>query len=304
MLAGGTGSVKLVRGFASFSKDLAVIVNVGDNIWLHGLYICPDIDTITYGLAGILDEDRGWGIKGDSFECLAHLKRLGATSWFRLGDRDLATHLVRTRMLRQGKTLSEVTDFARNRYSISASIIPATDDEVKTLVSTNEGEMHLQEFWVRYKGKPRVSGIRFDGSNSAAPARSAINAIRRSDLILVAPANPVSSIGPTVTLRALRKELARKRDRVVAVSPLIGEKAISGPAVKYMRALGLDISPIGVSRYYRDFVSRLVISRRDHDLTPRIQSLGVNVYEADIMMKNRRDEVRLARCLINEFGNK
>lgn len=279
-------------------------MNVGDNIWLHGLYICPDIDTITYGLAGILDEDQGWGVRGDSFECLAQLQKLGAPSWFRLGDRDLATHLVRTVMIEQGKTLSQVTDFARNRYAISASIIPATDDEVKTVVTTGRGKIHLQEFWVRYRGRPRMSGIRFEGSDTAAPTRSAINAIKRSELIIVAPANPVSSIGPTVALRALRKELTKKRDKVVAVSPLIGQKAISGPAAKYMGALGLDISPLGVAQYYRDFVSRFIISTEDHSLASRIRDLGVDVFETDIMMKNRRDEVRLARRLISEFGTK
>ncbi len=304
VIAGGTGSVKLVRGIASLTKDPAVIVNVGDNIRLHGLYICPDIDTITYGLAGILDEEQGWGVKGDSFECLAQLQRLGAAPWFRLGDRDLGTHLVRTMMIKQGKTLSQVTDFARNRYAISASIIPATDDEVKTVITTSKGKMHLQEFWVRYRGRPRVSGIRFEGSDTAVPTRPAINAIKRSELIVVAPANPVSSIGPTVALRALRKELAKKRDKVVAVSPLIGQKAISGPAAKYMEALGLDISPLGVVQYYRDFMSRFVISEEDHSLAPRIRGLGVDVLETDIMMKNRRDEVRLARRLVSEFRNK
>jgi len=304
VIAGGTGSVKFVRGIASLTKDLAVIVNVGDNICLHGLYICPDIDTITYGLAGILDEDQGWGVRGDSFECLTQLRRLGASSWFRLGDRDLATHLVRTVMIKQGKTLSHVTDFARNRYGISASIIPATDHEVKTVITTSKGEMHLQEFWVRYRGRLRVSGIRFEGSDSSLPTRSAINAIKRSELIIVAPANPVSSIGPTVALRALRKELAKKRDNVVAVSPLIGQKAISGPAAKYMGALGLDISPLGVAQYYRDFVRHFVISADDHSLASRIRSLGIDVLETNIMMKNRRDEVRLARRLISEFGTK
>ncbi|MGI0048405.1 MAG: 2-phospho-L-lactate transferase CofD family protein, partial [Nitrososphaera sp.] len=154
VLAGGTGSVKLVRGLARSAKDMTVISNVGDNIWLYGLYVCPDIDTIIYGLAGLLDAKRGWGIRGDSFECLAQLKKLGAPAWFSLGDRDLATHLLRTSMIKGGKSLSEVTGWMRDRYSVAARVIPATDGEVTTRIMTGRGEMHLQEFWVKHRGTP------------------------------------------------------------------------------------------------------------------------------------------------------
>lgn len=301
VLAGGTGSVKLVRGLAASEKDMAVISNVGDNIWLYGLYVCPDIDTIIYGLAGLLDERRGWGVKGDSFECLAQLKNLGAPSWFGLGDRDLATHLVRTSMIKSGKSLSEVTDWMRSRYSVAARIIPATDDEMATKIMTGKGEMHLQEFWVRRRGKPRVTDVRYDGADRAVENRRAIDAIRQSEIVIVAPANPLSSIGPIVALAGLRKELARNRDKVVAVSPLVGEKAMSGPAVKYMKALGLEISPVGVAQRYRDFAGALVISRSDHRMTHRIEALGMRVYETNITMKSRQDEVRLGRHILSKI---
>lgn len=301
VLAGGTGSVKLVRGLAKSAKDMTVISNVGDNIWLYGLYVCPDIDTIIYGLAGLLDAKRGWGVRGDTFECLAQLKKLGAPAWFRLGDRDLAMHLLRTSMIKSGKSLSEVMGWMRDRYSVAVRVIPATDSEVTTRIMTGRGEMHLQEFWVRYRGTPKVTGIRYNGADKAVANRDAIDAIRQSDAIIIAPANPVSSIGPIVALVDLQRELAQNRDRVVAVSPLIGERAVSGPAVKYMKALGLESSAVGVAQYYRDFAGTFVISKGDHSLAPRIESLGMQVYETNITMKTRQDEVGLGRHILSKI---
>jgi LPPG:FO 2-phospho-L-lactate transferase len=299
ILAGGTGSVKLVRGLAALTKEMVVISNVGDNIWLHGLYVCPDIDTIVYGLAGLLDEKRGWGVRGDSFECLAQLEKLGAPAWFSLGDRDLAMHLTRTLMMSKGRSLSKVTDWIRRRYCIPAGIIPATDNDVTTKIITNEGKMHLQEYWVKHKGNPIVTGVRYDGAKNAKANLKAIEAIRKSKIVVVAPANPISSVGPIIALTEFQRELAKKRDNVVAVSPLIGESAVSGPAVKYMKALGLAISPAGVAEYYRDFVGSFVISASDHKLASKIESLGMRVYETNITMKNRQDEIRLGQYLID-----
>lgn len=300
VLAGGTGSVKLVRGLARSAKDMTVISNVGDNIWLYGLYVCPDIDTIIYGLANVLDQ-RGWGVRGDSFECLAQLKKLGEPVWFSLGDRDIATHVLRTDMIRAGKSLSEVTDWMRDRYSIAARVIPATDSEVTTRIMTGRGEMHLQEFWVRHRGAPKVTGVRYDGVEKAVPNRDAIDAIRLSDAVIIAPANPVSSIGPIVAIEGLRKELARNREKVIAVSPLIGEKAVSGPAVKYMNALGIESSPAGVAQYYRDFAGAFIISKGDYPMARRIEALGMQVYETNITMKSRQDEVRLGRHILSKI---
>ncbi|HEX6281971.1 MAG TPA: 2-phospho-L-lactate transferase [Nitrososphaera sp.] len=299
VLAGGTGSIKLVRGLAAIEKDIDVISNVGDNIWIHGLYICPDIDTIIYGLANLLDQKRGWGIKGDSFQCLAQLKRIGAPTWFGLGDRDLAIHLLRTNMMKNGKSLSEITNFFRNSYSVRAQLIPATDKEVTTNIATStRGDMHLQEFWVKHKGRPKVTGVRYDNANRARANPAAIDAIKRCQAVVIAPANPVSSIGPIVALADLRKELAQNRDKVIAISPLIGRKAVSGPAVKYMRAMGLEASSVGVAKYYRDFVSKFIISREDHSMKLQIEALDMQVYETNITMRARRDEIRLSRRLL------
>jgi LPPG:FO 2-phospho-L-lactate transferase len=299
VLAGGTGSVKLVRGLAALEKNMTVISNVGDNIWIYGLYVCPDIDTMIYGLANLLDKKRGWGIKDDSFQCLAQLKKIGVPTWFCLGDRDLSTHLLRTSMIKSGKSLSEITNFFIKRYSVTTKLIPVTDKEVTTRIVTDRmADMHLQEFWVKHKGRPKVTGVRYDNAGSARANPAAIDAINQSQAVVIAPANPVSSIGPIVALADLRKELVRNRYKVIAISPLIGGKAISGPAVKYMRALGLENSSLGVAKYYRDFVSKFIISKQDHGLALKIQALGMQVYETNTTMKVKRDEVRLGRHLL------
>jgi LPPG:FO 2-phospho-L-lactate transferase len=302
IVAGGTGSVKLVRGLAkSLREDLTVISNVGDNIWLYGLYICPDIDTIMYGLAGMLDEGRGWGISGDSFECLDQLKKLGAPVWFGLGDKDFATHLQRTSMIKSGKSLSEVTGWMRDHYSIAAKVIPATDSEVTTMITTDKGEMHLQEFWVKNGGNLKVTGIRYQGAGKAAANPDAIDAINQSDAVILAPANPVSSIGPTIAIGEIRRRLELERTKVIAVSPLVGDKAVSGPAVKYMRALEIESSPVGVAQYYRGLVGTLVISTEDHRLVSRIEAFDIKVCETNIIMKNKHDEVRLGTHILSKI---
>jgi len=300
VLAGGTGSIKLVRGLAAIKKeDIVVICNVGDNIWMHGLYVCPDIDTVTYGLANMLDQKRGWGIKGDSFQCLAQMKKIGAPTWFGLGDKDLAIHLLRTSMMKDGKSLSDITNFFRKYYSISAQLIPATDKEVTTIIVTStRGDMHLQEFWVKHKGRPTVTGVRYDNAGRATANTAAIEAIKQCRAVVIAPANPVSSIGPITALSDLRKELMQNRDKVIAISPLIGRKAVSGPAIKYMKALGLENSSVGVAKYYRDFVSKFIISMEDHSMKLQIEALDMQVYETNITMKARTDEVRLGRHIV------
>ena len=300
ILAGGTGSVKLIRGLASQTRELTVISNIGDNIWLHGLYVCPDIDTVIYGLADILDKSQGWGIRNDSFGFIRQMEMLGEQTWFRLGDRDLATHLLRTNMLKNGKNLSEITDWMRNKYAISTKIIPATDNPVETKIITDIGELHIQEFWVKFRGNPEVTDIVYAGAERSRVNPEAIHALKRSKVIIIAPANPVTSIGPILAIKGLRKELIIERKKIIAVSPLIGERAISGPAIKYMKALKMQNSPVGVAEYYSDFVSTFVISRTDRNLSAKISSFNIKVYETDIMMDDSKDEVRLATYLLKQ----
>lgn len=297
ILAGGTGSVKLVRGIARLQKP-TVIANVGDNIWLHGLYVCPDVDTVVYGLAGMLDEKRGWGVKNDTFSFLDQMKKAGRDAWFALGDRDLATHIMRTQMMKNGKTLTQATELIAKAYGADTKVLPASDDELETMILTGSGEMHLQEFWVKNVGRPAVRGVRYAGIRKARPTKQVLDAIKNTDRIIIAPGNPVSSIGPTLALAGVRKALARRRKDVVAVSPLIGRSAVSGPAVKYMSALGIASSPVGIAEFYKGVAGTIVIDSSDRGMAPAIRRLGMDVHETNITMRGKADEVRLGRYLL------
>jgi LPPG:FO 2-phospho-L-lactate transferase len=294
VLAGGTGSVKIIRGFASRQEEeLTVVSNVGDNIWLHGLYVCPDIDTVLYGLAGILSS-RGWGIEADSFSFLDQMEKLQQEVWFKLGDRDIATHLLRTAMIRQGRKLSEITDWMRKKYSVSPKIYPATDSELETIIITDRRPMHIQEFWVKYHGDPQVTDIRYNGAENATANPELTNSLKNSDLIVIAPGNPVSSINPILMVNEIREQLKKSRQKVVGVSPLIGERAISGPAIKFMKAMKLTDSAFGVANFYSDIVGNFVIDSRDSIISSKIESLDMNVFHTDIVMRDLIDEIRLS----------
>jgi len=194
ILSGGTGSVKLVRGVVSQEHDVNVVTNVGDNYWLYGMYICPDIDTIIYGLADLLDFDRGWGVKKDTFNFLRQMEVFGEETWFRIGDRDAAMHLIRTNMLKNGKNLSDITNWMCEKFAIGAKVIPVTDNTVETRITTEKGELHLQEFWVKYRGREKVEGIQYIGSDKARPNPEAVNAIHDADLVIIAPGNPLLAL--------------------------------------------------------------------------------------------------------------
>jgi LPPG:FO 2-phospho-L-lactate transferase len=294
VLAGGTGSVKIVRGFASeLGEDLTIVSNVGDNIWLHGLYICPDIDTVLYGLAGILSE-KGWGIKNDSFSFLDQMEKLQQDVWFKLGDRDIATHLLRTALIKQGRNLTEITDWMTKRFSVPEKIFPATDSQLETIIVTDQGPMHIQEFWVKHHGNPKVRDIRYNGAENSTANPNLLNSLKNSELIVIAPANPISSINPIMKVREIGEVLTRLRKKVIAVSPLIGERAISGPAVKYMKAMNLTDSPLGVAAFYSDMVGSFIIDSRDSTMSSKISCLDMNVFQTDIIMRDSRDEKRLS----------
>lgn len=300
VLAGGTGSVKLVRGLASQQKDVNVVCNVGDNYWLYGLYVCPDIDTVVYGLADLLDQDRGWGIKKDTFNFLRQMEVYGEETWFKIGDRDTATHLVRTNMLKNGKNLSDITKWMCEQFAISAKVIPVTDNSVETRIVTEKGEMHLQEYWVKYRGRDTVEGIQYIGAEKARPNPAAINAIHDAELVILAPGNPLTSIGPMLQIKGIRKELSKIKKKVIAVSPLIGDKAISGPAAKYMQAAGIESNAYGLAKMYSDVCSNLIIDSKDKTLAKKIQSLDMKVYETKIAMKTKQAEDSLASFILKQ----
>ena len=302
ILAGGSGSVKLVRGFASQRSDINVIVNVGDNYWLYGMYICPDIDTITYGLADLLDHDKGWGIKKDTFGFLRQMEIFGEETWFRIGDRDTATHLTRTNMLKNGKSLSHITKWICEKLSIEIKLIPVTDNAIETRIITKKGEMHLQEFWVKHRGMDPVEGIEYQGADKARPNPDAVNAIHDSSLIVIAPGNPLTSIGPMLAIKGIRKEMAKKKNKVVAVSPVIGNSAISGPTGKYMDAAGMEVSALGIAKMYAHVCSNLVIDTKDRMQTKEIEELNINVHDTKIRMTNKQSENALASFILKQYN--
>lgn len=301
ILAGGTGSVKLVRGLVSQESKVNVITNVGDNYWLYGLYMCPDIDTIIYGLADLLDQEKGWGIKKDSFNFLRQMEVFGEETWFGVGDRDAATHLIRTNMLKNGKNLSDITKWMCEKFAVTANIIPVTDGGVETRITTDKGDLHLQEYWVKHRGRDKIEGIQYIGADKARPNPEAVNAIQDADMVILAPGNPLTSIGPMLQIKGIRKELSKIKKKVVAVSPLIGNSAISGPAVKYMEAAGIEPNTYGLAKMYSDVCSNIVIDTKDKLLVKKIQSLDIKVYETKITMGNKISEDALANFILKQI---
>ena len=300
VLAGGTGSVKIVRGFVAQDSKVNVITNVGDNYWMYGLYVCPDIDTIVYGLADLLDQEKGWGIKKDTFNFLRQMEVFGEETWFRIGDRDAATNLLRTNMLKNGKNLSDITKWMCKKFAVTANVIPVTDNTIETRITTNKGELHLQEYWVKYRGMDKVEGIQYIGSDKARPNPEAINAIHDADIVILAPGNPLTSIGPMLQIKGIRKELSKIKRKVVAISPLIGDNAISGPAAKYMQAAGIESNAYGLAKMYSDVCSNIIVDTKDKALVKKIQSLDMKVFETKITMKNKLAEDALANFILKQ----
>ena len=299
VLAGGTGSIKIIRGLTNCTSDLTIISNIGDNFWFNGLYICPDIDTCIYGLAGILDKERGWGIRKDTFYYLNCMKLLGKETWFQIGDKDLITHIIRTTMLSKGFSLSTIVKWmAGNQFNINNKIIPVSDTHVETRIVTNKGDMNIQEFWVKNKAKPKVLDVYYQNSKRAKYNKDALKTIRSSDIIIIAPANPISSIAPILSLGQIKAELIEQRERVIAISPVIGNKAISGPAGKYLKAKGIESSAKGIAKFYSQLISKIVIDNSDSDMSKEINKIGVSSLETNILMNNAKEEKRLARLIL------
>jgi len=296
-LTGGTGGAKLIEGLASIldPAGLTIICNTGDDAIFHGLYVAPDIDTILYTLAGLIDAERGWGISGESFVVLQQLERLGEQTWFNLGDKDLATHIVRTKLLGQGRKLSHTVDQVRRALGLTSKILPMSDDRIETRVTTREGEMSFQEFFVKERWTPEVLAVDFAGAAQSRPAPGVLEAIRDAEGIIVCPSNPITSLGPILAVPGLRAALKETAARIIAVSPMIGTRAISGPAHKLMLASGREPSASGVAEGYDDFLDAFLIAEEDSCLAQRIESLQIEVVCTNIRMPTRAEKQRLAR---------
>jgi len=295
-LTGGTGGAKLIEGLAAEldADELTIVCNTADDTLVHGLYVSPDLDTITYTLAGLIDPDQGWGARYDTFAVLQQLGQLGVETWFKLGDRDLALHIRRTQLIAEGLKLSEVTDQLCRALGIKPKILPMSDEKVQTRVNTPQGEISFQEFFVKEHWTREVTGIHFAGIEQSQPAPGVLEAMRRAEGVIVCPSNPITSIGPILAVPGIRSALAALEVPVVGVSPLIGATAISGPAHKLMLACGYDPSSLGVARHYGDILDRLFIAAEDQNLASSIQDLSIGPVCTDIRMMTANDKRRLA----------
>jgi len=305
-LAGGVGAARFLQGLVKVvpEKEITVIVNTGDDIELYGLHISPDLDIIMYTLAGIVDEEKGWGIRGDTFHCLNMLQRYGHETWFNLGDKDFATHIYRTHLLRNGLSLSEATKRLCQRLGLKVRILPMTDSKFETKIVTPEGTLHFQEYLVKRRAQDEVKDVVFEGSEKAQPAPEILDSILNADAVIVCPSNPIVSIGTILSLKDIRNALEETEAKIAAISPIVGGSPIKGPADKLMRGLGLEVSAYAVAHLYRDFLDVFVIDRVDHVEKERIQRLGLNVVTTNTIMRSLEDKVQLARVTLRSVGMK
>jgi LPPG:FO 2-phospho-L-lactate transferase len=299
-LAGGVGASKLLLGLQDVidPSALTVIVNTGDDITLHGLKISPDLDIVTYTLAGIVDEAKGWGYRGETFHALKRLAAFGRINWFNLGDRDLATHIHRSAMLAEGKSLSDAAEAIRLALGVKARILPMCDQPVPTMIDTAEGELHFQEYLVKRRAEPVVRGIRFVGVAEARPAAGVLEGIRDADCIVICPSNPLISIGPILAVRGIREALRARKENVIAVCPIVGGKSLKGPSDKMLAELGYDPSALGVAKLYADFAGIFVIDPADKTQAEPIRKLGMKVEVVPTVMKTRTQKTKLGRALL------
>ena len=294
--AGGVGGAKLADGLARClpPENLTIIVNTGDDFEHWGLKICPDLDTVCYTLAGLANPETGWGRSGETFSALENITRLGGDDWFRVGDQDLATHIERTRRLREGQTLSQITrDFCR-AWGIGPTVLPMTDDHLATIIDTVEqGELTFQEYFVHQRCAPQVKGFRFEGAQAAQPAPGVLDAIRKADAIVFCPSNPWVSIDPILTV------LPTLHNKIVAVSPIVGGQAIKGPAAKMFAELGVTPSALAVAKHYGESVSGFVLDTIDAHFADEIQKLGIQPLITNTIMKATQERQKLAQDVLN-----
>jgi LPPG:FO 2-phospho-L-lactate transferase len=306
-LAGGVGAGKFLRGLTRAVEpgDVTVIVNTGDDLTLHGLHISPDIDSILYWLAGIADRERGWGRERESARVLEEVRRLGGQSWFGLGDLDLATHLVRTHLLSEGRTLSDATTYLARRFGVEATLLPMSDDPVTTMIhAADEGGeglyMHFQVYWVQRGARDEVKGVRFEGADAAAPAPGVVESIALADAVLICPSNPVVSISPILAVPGIADAVRGRREQVVGISPIVAGAPLRGMADRLMPAAGLEVSAYGAATAYRGLLSAWVIDEQDADLGPRIEAdLGIRVAATGSIMTDDAAAERLARAALD-----
>ena len=299
-LAGGVGGAKLALGLSRILPpgQLVICVNTGDDDCFYGLHVSPDLDTVMYTLAGLADPQSGWGLEGDTFSALDMLNRYGADTWFNLGDRDLATHIQRTQLLRQGATLSEVTTNLCRRLGIVHDVVPMSDDPVRTVLNTDIGELAMQRYFVEHRAEPQINRVRYVGAKSARASPGLEVALDQASLIVFCPSNPFLSLGPILAVSGVRERLENASALRLAVSPIIGGAAVRGPAAKIMSEFGHEVSCVGVAGQYLGLCDLFVIDNVDAHLSPAIQRLGIKPAAASIMMNSDEDKVALAKSVL------
>lgn len=299
-LAGGVGAARLLQGLVKVHPEekITVIVNTGDDIELYGLYISPDVDIIMYTLAGIVDQKKGWGIERDSFNFFNTMKNYGTDVWFNIGDKDLATHIVRTNLLEQGLSLSEVTERLCRMLRVKARILPMSDDKFETRIVTDKGNMHFQEYLVKRSSKDRVRGMIFEGIQEAKPGPDVIKSIMNAELIIVCPSNPLVSIRTILSVKGIEGALERTKANIIAMTPIIGNSPIKGPLDKMMRGLRLEVSAFSIANMYKNFIDAFVLDESDQNLKKRIESLGIHVFLMNTLMKGIKEKVQIAESIL------
>jgi LPPG:FO 2-phospho-L-lactate transferase len=300
VLTGGTGGAKFVDALRHLlpARELTLVVNTGDDLEWWGLHVSPDLDSIMYVLAGMLSRDRGWGVDGDTFACVEAMRRMGAPAWFNIGDRDLATHLARTQMLRSGRTLTQATAAIAAALGAQSRILPMSDARMETRVGTPDGELSFQEYFVREHFRPEVRGVRFVGAEQATPAPGVLAAVSSAEAVLLAPSNPITSIGPILAVPGIREALRETEAPVAAISPIVGGAAVSGPAAALMNSQGLPVSIAGVAQAYADFLDLLIVDERDAEAAQALRKSGLRVHCAHIIMKTPEDKAALAATVL------
>jgi LPPG:FO 2-phospho-L-lactate transferase len=299
-LCGGVGAARFLQGLVQVvdPSNITAIVNTGDDIEINGLMVSPDIDIVIYHLAGVVDEERGWGIRDDTFNCLKAMERFNLETWFKLGDADLATHIFRTQLLRRGLRLSEVTEIERKAFGVMVKVVPMTDDKVTTMVKVDGKWTHFQDYMVKMTCRGVVEGVGFAGIEKAKPAPGVLEALEEADVIIIPPSNPIVSIRPILSIEGV-KDMVAKAERVVAVSPIVGGRTIKGPADKLMAALGYEVSPKGVAEIYKGLIKFMVIDQVDSHYAPQIEQMNIKVGVTNTIMRDLESKKALAAFALN-----
>jgi len=301
VLSGGVGGARFLEGLIQIIPQgkLFIIGNTGDDEQFYGLHVSPDLDTVLYTLSGVVNAKQGWGFKNETYNVMQQLTNLGNNDWFKLGDKDLAVHIHRTNLLKQGKKLSEITDELVGKFGLTVKLVPMTDDSVKTFIKTAHGRISFQEYFVKNRWQDEVLDIIYSSAEKTKPAPGIIDAILSSKGVIISPSNPLVSIDTILSIPGIRAALIKTKAKITAISPIIAGETIKGPAVKMMKEMGIEASALGVAQHYRDFLDVMIIDTKDKELKRRIEKLGIKTVVTNTIMKNNKIKKELAQIVVN-----